>query len=90
MGIDIDMKLRWPKMGSIVQLLEGAGGPSFRASSISPISLTAMTHAAYFNRLGVGANEEESIVADSQSQFLSCLKSFYVARTRLCETVEGI
>ena len=49
-----------------------------------------MTYAANLNRLGVGANEEESIIADSQSQFLSSLKSFYVACARFCEAMQGM
>ena len=46
-----------------------------------------MKNAADFDCVEVLANEEQPVISDTQSQFLTSSKSFHVARTRLGEAM---
>ena len=47
-----------------------------------------MTDAANFDGFGIGADEEESVVANAQPKFSSALESFHVARARFRKAMQ--
>lgn len=45
---------------------------------VSSIGLAAMTDPANLEGVGIGANEEEAVVTNTQPKFFSALKRFHV------------
>jgi hypothetical protein len=55
---------------------------------ISAVSFTAMTNAADLDGVGIGADEEEPVVANAQPKFFSSLESFHIARARFRKAMQ--
>lgn len=54
----------------------------------SPVGLTAMPHTPNLDCVTIGADEEETIIANAQPKLFSSLESFHVAYARFCEAVQ--
>ena len=47
-----------------------------------------MTYAANLDGIGIGADEEETVIADAQPEFFSSLEAFHVARARFRKAMQ--
>jgi len=56
--------------------------------SNSAVGFAAVENAANLDAVGIGANEEEAVVAYAEPKLFSSLESLYVARTRFRKAMQ--